>query len=313
MSRFIAVSEVHIDTSALDCIQANLGYIGNAVHGISTEARLGSSPAFCPRAAGDAPLPTIEPPVLAHLQAAERLLGLRHTAPRAVPTIRDLATGLDADGWTFLIADAFELPWVPYHRQTHTGHSFVLRPGTDGVQLIDAYTNDTPWGQARPKIWTFRPDTLRTALPDVPATAVTIRPGPLPGEPATGETVRRIAGDLAEAAEDGRVETYIGAYAAHPDQAEALTRFTVETWLLARQRVALTRWLEGRRGASVDLDGLRALGGRWLEASEATYLAMRRAQRGRPVPGGVIERVGDLLESDGAVLSGCAEALGVSA
>lgn len=50
-----------------------------------------------------------------------------------------------------VVADAFDVPWVPYAGHEHMEHSFIVA-GVDGDRLTiaDGYTNTTEWGAARP-------------------------------------------------------------------------------------------------------------------------------------------------------------------
>jgi hypothetical protein len=264
---------------------------------------------FRPRAAqpgelSDQPaLVTIEPTLGERLTAADRLLGLKHTAPRRCAGPQELIDRLSEDR-QLVVADAFELPWVPYFGHTHTNHSFLLRKTECVIELTDAYSNQTPWGQAVPTTWTLTRPMIEALLPDGPFTVVTLRSGRI-GELNPYEEISRTVDDLAGALRDGRIDGYVDAYANHPDQAVALTKFTVETWLLARQRMAHARWLSRFAPA----DAARAHAERWAEAAEATYLAMRRVTRGRPVPDGVISRISDLLAQDHAVIRDCALAV----
>lgn len=303
MFQFLVEDEMAIDTSALDCIQANLAAAANAVHETRGEDRLGAALEFRPRPTDQTGLLTIERTLAGHLATAGKLLGLEHTPVRTCSSPDELIGQL-SDDLQLVLADAFDLRWVPYYGQSHTSHSFLLRTRGDEFELADAYTNDTPYGSARPKTWTLTRTMLRELLPAGPVTVVTLRAGRRSDQPLA-ETVD----DLSRAAQDGRVESYAASYANHPDQAAALTRFTVETWLLARQRVAFARWLASVD--NVDHGPAAEQAGRWLEAAESVYLAMRRAQRGKPVPEGVVERIANLLREDGRILNGCTSGLRV--
>jgi hypothetical protein len=259
-----------------------------------------------PGTEGLAPLPTIEPTLSEQLDTAG-LLGLNHDPRRDCPSIRQCAA--QARGkWLLVIADAFDLPWVPYHQQNHTDHSFAVRSAEGGrIDLLDAYTNYTPWGPARPRTWTITPAVLDDLLPAGPLTVVPLFGGPTeePGPAAAAAA----AADLVRADRDGVIDAYADAYAGHPDPAVSLGQLTVETWLLARQRLAHARWLDQvASGDILELDAGPALAHaeRWSEVSEGTYVAMRRARRGRAAPEGVVARVADLLRQDGRVLQECA-------
>ena len=309
MLKCLAKSVLDIDTSALDCVQANLAAAANATHRTHYCDVLGAWLRFRPRAAQpgelsyEPALVTIEPTLGERLIAADRLLGLEHTEPHSCASRQELIDRLSED-WQLVVADAFELPWVPYFGHTHTSHSFLLRKTEGVIELTDAYSNQTPWGQAVPTTWTLTRLMIEALLPDGLCTAVTLWSGRI-GELNPYKEISQTLDDLVGALRDGRIEGYIDAYANHPDQVVALTKFTVETWLLARQRMAHARWLSRFTAA----DAARAHAERWAEAAEATYVAMRRVTRGRPVPDGVVNRIGDLLAQDQAVIRGCALAV----
>ncbi|WP_055583085.1 hypothetical protein ACFIN9_00250 [Streptomyces noursei] len=312
MFEHLARAEIDIDTSALDCIQANLAAVANAVHRTRREHELGAVFAFRPRVVvpeddqDGTGLPTIEPTLADRVATAGTSLGLCHTAPQRV-SVPDRLTDAPANVWHLVIADAFHLPWVPYYQHKHAGHSFAVRTANRSVELLDAYTNDTPWGAARPSVWTLTPAALRSALDHVDSfTVVGLTRGSAGVPLSPAEAFATTVGDLASAADDGRIDSYLDAYARHPDQAAALSRLTTEVWLMARQRLAQARWL-ATTDATSRTDDRPAYEGadQWLEAAEATYLAMRRAQRGRPVPGGVLDRIAHLLRTDGSRLEAC--------
>ncbi|QZL04200.1 hypothetical protein K2224_14150 [Streptomyces sp. BHT-5-2] len=282
------------------------------MHRTRREHELGAVFAFRPRAVvleddqDRTGLPTIEPTLADRVATAGRSLGLRHTAPERV-SIPDRLTDAPADVWHLVIADAFHLPWVPYYQHKHAGHSFVVRTTEGSVELLDAYTNDTPWGAARPSVWTLTPAALRATLDHVDSFTVvglTRSSAGMPIGPA--EALASTVRELTSATDDGRIDSYLDAYARHPDHAAALSRLTTEVWLMARQRMAQARWLATADAASGTDDRPAYKGAdQWLEAAEATYLAMRRAQRSRPVPGGVLDRIAHLLRTDSRRLKAC--------
>lgn len=304
---------IDVDTSALDCVQANLAAVGNAVHGVRGEAGLGAFLRFRPRRVtpGEAPepeLPTIEPTLGDRLAAARHVLGLDHSPGVPHAGAPSLLRAISS-AWLLVIADAYYLPWVPYHGHTHTSHSFAIRRGERGIELLDAYTNDTPWGPARPRFWVLTGQEAGQVLPAQAMTAVELRPAAAGPLPAPADAFDAAVADLTAACKD-RTGGYLAAYEQYRDRAAALSRLTVETWLLARQRAAFATWLgtAGSRGEIPRPNDAPAQeqARRWAEAAEATYLAMRRAQRGRAVPGGVLARIADLLREDGPVLRSCA-------
>ncbi|MEU7576087.1 acyl carrier protein [Streptomyces sp. NPDC041068] len=272
-----------------DCLQANLGVLADRLHGVGTHLRLGAVLRLRPRPGPDG-LPTVEPPVEEVLADAADLLGLAVAEewPRA-----DGAWARPLDGPVWVVADAYHLPWVPYHRQRHIEHSFLVEPGGDGPAVTDAYLNDTPWGAARPQRLAFGRDELAAVLDadSGPARAFRFSPvdlGPLPEE--------------AEPLDDTLVDDYLHSYAEHPDRKAALDRFTMETWLLARSRRLRATYLGEHAGQRVPQPVEEHLG-RWDGLVEHTYLASRRVARGRAEPPGLLTRAAEALRGDAVLLS----------
>ncbi|MFF9203838.1 acyl carrier protein [Streptomyces sp. NPDC014986] len=287
-----ALEAPRVRAALLDCLQANLAVLADRHHGPDTHLRLGAVLRFAPAPHGPGGLPTVEPTVEDQLAAAGELLGL---------AVRERATGRpDAapDGPaepSYVVADAFHLPWVPYHGHKHVEHSFLLEPGADGVTVTDAYHNDTTWGPARPLHLSYRRDQLDALLAALPEDTVTVRlaarpPGPAPAPVHTP-------------ADEAVVDAYLRAYADHEDRVLALERFTLETWLLARARHLHAAYAAHLAGGAQD-EAVRAHLARWDGVVEHTYLAYRRVARGRAEPAGLFERAGEALRGDAAVFGG---------
>ncbi|MER6528167.1 acyl carrier protein [Streptomyces sp. NPDC001508] len=274
------------DTHLFDCVQVNLAAVAERWHGPGTGLRLGAGLRFAPSPGPDG-LPTVESSPSTQFELAERALGLVVRRTRHV-RIEDLAPGEGC----FVLADAYHLPWVPYHGRQHVEHSFLLVAwDSETFTVEDHYHNETPWGSARPGTWRLSRDLL-PGLPDC-TLAVELSPGTLPKDP----------GPRLEPAV--QAQTYARAYAEHPDRAAALRRLTLETWLLARSRALHAAYLvrRGRTGPRVadQVDAWRAL-------AEQTFLATRRVARGRPEPGGLTDRLARLLHTDTDVFGGPAAA-----
>ncbi|MFH8803886.1 acyl carrier protein [Streptomyces sp. NPDC017936] len=273
----------------LDCLQANLAVLADRHHGPDTHLRLGAALRFAPAPHGPGGLPTVEPTLDDQLAAAADRLGL---------VVTDRATGRPgtAPGApaqpSYVVADAYHLPWLPYHGHKHVEHSFLLEPGADGVTITDAYHNDTAWGRARPLRLTYRRDEADALFAALPRTTVTVRlsartPGPAPAPEHTP-------------ADEALIDAYLRAYADHADRVLALERFTLETWLLARARHLHAAYAAGLAGGEPD-ETVRAHLTRWDGVVEHTYLAYRRVARGRAEPAGLFERAGEALRADTAV------------
>ncbi|GAA3486960.1 acyl carrier protein [Streptomyces cremeus] len=287
-----------MDAELFDCLQVNLAAHADRLHGAGTHLLLGAGLRFRP-APGPLGLPTVERGVRAQLTEATRRLGLVAGEPHTAASAADLTP---ADG-CYVVADAFHLPWVPYYRQRHMEHSFLLEnDGTDGVLIRDSYHNETPWGIAKPGRWTLTRQEFAAAVPG-PALAVRLgaaQPGAgHGGSPAAAEPETDFADPSA-------VDAYADAYRRHPDRVAALTRLTLETWLLARARALHAAYL-CHTGRLPDGDAPRAHLTAWKKLTEQVYLAHRRVERGRPEPQGLTDRLAALLHADPRVFGHGAE------
>ncbi|MFI8193395.1 acyl carrier protein [Streptomyces sp. NPDC085946] len=287
-----ALEPPRVRAALLDCLQANLAVLADRHHGPDTHLRLGAVLRFAPAPRGPGGLPTVEPTVEDQLAAAGDLLGL---AVRARATGRPDAAPDGPAEPSYVVADAFHLPWVPYHGHKHVEHSFLVEPGADGVTVTDAYHNDTVWGPARPLRLSYRRDRLDALLAALPQDTVTVRlsarpPGPAPAPAHTP-------------ADEAVVDAYLRAYADHEDRVLALERFTLETWLLARARHLHAAYAAHLAGGAQD-EAVRAHLARWDSVVEHTYLAYRRVVRGRAEPAGLFERAGEALRADAAAFGG---------
>lgn len=252
-----------IRAEAMDCLQVNLAVLAEQAHGPGTSTRLGGRPGFEPR--WTTPLPTVESTVEERIEQARERLGLV-----AVP-VDDLGRGSVT---TYVVGDAYGLPWTPYFRRRHMDHSFLVEPGDDRYVVTDAYHNDTQWGAARPVTLSLHAHELWAALADGATAMFAIIPGPLPD--------RR--GAEGPAIEPAVVRRYVAAYRDHPDRLEALDRLTLETWLLARQHL-LHAIANGPEDAALP----------WQRLAQQTFLASRRVAAGRPEPTGVLPELESLL------------------
>ncbi|MFI1726745.1 acyl carrier protein [Streptomyces sp. NPDC020489] len=269
----------------LDCLQVNLAWLARAEYGVSPLV-LGARLDFTPRDHGPGRLPTVEAATDAHVERTAQALGLslthRHTLP---PGTGALPPG---PGATYVIADAYHLPWVPYRGHSHMDHSFLLDRDPSGRAVVrDGYHNDTPYGPARPGTWTLTEEELAAALPD--------------GAHVYGLTRAGVPQDAIEAvpATAAAVESYVRAYREHPDREQALAQLTLETWLLARTR----RLHAARRATDANPPAVEEHLTAWGKLAEQTFLAHRRVQRGRPEPTGPLERLPALLHADARVFT----------
>ncbi|MEU6073658.1 acyl carrier protein [Micromonospora sp. NPDC047074] len=272
-----------VDPTLYDCLAVNLAVLAQAHHGAVAASAAGAELRFAARTTASG-LPTVEPTVSQHLRTARTALGMTLLDDSRV-NARDLA-GAPAGTPVYVVADAFHLPWVPYHGHRHMEHSFLLWFGAGGAAVADAYHNETPWGPARPLVRRFEVDELLAALPaGLRVVQLAAGPAPEPGE-AT------LSGFDAAA-----IDSYADAYADHADRLAALDRLTLETWLLARQRRlhAAYRAAVGSAPPAAEVtEHLRA----WSALAEAVFLAERRVRRGRAEPAGLSDRLRALLHRD---------------
>ncbi|MGW0336306.1 hypothetical protein ACWD0J_31415 [Streptomyces sp. NPDC003011] len=290
-----------LDTSAMDCVQANLALVADCLLGPGSHAGLGAPVRFAPRdRPGD--LPTVEPTVAEHTQVLRDLVGVDIPGPAAGLCA---ATAVDAlregSRLLFVVADAYVLPWCPYFGRQHMSHSFVLtldERNQDLVRVWDAYDNETPFGRARPGGWTMTSREVSRILGSagpVRASTPTVLPGHVAPDPA--DVLRRNADALTRAGTTA-VKEYVAAYRDHTDRARAAEALLLETWLLARSRRLHHAWLTTRAAGT---DGTRAQAQQadaWQEFAGHCYLAARRVRRGRPEPARLHERFAQLLTRD---------------
>jgi hypothetical protein len=249
---------------AFDCVQVNLAVLADHYHGHGTHTELGGPLRFATR---PGPLPTVEPTVAQQLDRARTYLG-----------VATEETTQPGEGIRYALADAFDLPWVPYYQHEHMQHSFLVLPDST---VLDAYHNDTAWGRARPQ---------SAKLPSGVPMRV-FRTWPVP--PA-GNRAEVLAENAAHAAQCLPViNDYADAYRSHPDQLFAMTALTLETWLLARSRALHALWRGDTRFAEHAAE--------WQELAERVYIAVRRLTRGKPAPPGLHERLVELARTDSAL------------
>lgn len=268
-----------------DCLQVNLAVLADRWHGAGTHLRLGATLHFGPEIGANG-LPTVERTVEQHLADAQSALGIAVRALHRTPATADIPS---TEG-CYVVSDAYHLPWVPYFRQRHMAHSFLAEAdGTGDVNVVDGYHNETPWGSARPGLWTLPAQDFIAA---VPSPALIAELAPAAEGPGPAAAALDLAGPEA-------IDAYIDAYAQYPDRNTALSQLTLETWFLARSR-KLHAAFRAEFGPSPDsaVDAhLRA----WGSLTEQTYLAVRRVERGRTEPPALLPRLREQLHADSVV------------
>ena len=97
---------------ALDCLQTTVGLLADDVHGTGTHLGLGSRWPF-PTLRRDGVV-RLRPTLQDRLDDAAELLGLRVAAPQGPTDGQGLRRQLEVAGSLYVVADAYDLPWVPY-------------------------------------------------------------------------------------------------------------------------------------------------------------------------------------------------------
>ncbi|MEU0884344.1 acyl carrier protein [Lentzea sp. NPDC005914] len=267
MERSVRDAVAGVAVTELDCVLVNLAVLADLHHGRDSHLALGERLRFEPRHDEETGLPTVEPTTRTRFADARSLLGI---------TLEPTGDLVDSTSPVFVLADAHDLPWTPYHRRQHMEHSFLVVTGPDGARVVDAYHNDTPWGPARPGEWPL------PALENVRFNAFRTRPRTPAAPDARQET--------------GDADEYVNAYREHEDQRLAVTRLTLETWLLTRSRSLHARWLAHHELPAAERFAEHAA--RWRRFAEEVYIALRRVERGRAQPSGLHDRLAALLHAD---------------
>ncbi|MGV9289094.1 hypothetical protein [Streptomyces sp. NPDC003719] len=275
-----ATATPSVRTGILDCVQVNLAVLADRRYGSGRHLALGARLRFRPRPGPDG-LPTVDPPPEDHLRDGAALVGLRPEAMGRLVPADGLRAMADRASVVYAVADSYGMPWLPYAGRAHMEHGFLVGAHPDGAVVEDFYDNETAWGPARPGRWTFPWQRLPTA-----SFACVLAPVPEHRAP-------RPELDMDDPA------AYVEAYAAHPDRLAALRRLTAETWLMTRARHLHAAYREhlGERGDTED--HLR----RWDRLTSTAFIAQRRAERGRPVPGALLPELASLLTADREVFA----------
>jgi hypothetical protein len=237
----------------------------------------------------------VQPSLQDRLDQATDLLGLRIGRPRGPmdgPALRRwLASARTLD----VVADAYDLPWIPYAGHRHMPHSFLLDTSDEGYTVVDAYRNDTPWGSARPGVWSLSAAGVDRAAAGG-ALAITVAAGA--SRPHAGRAAV-LAGNAARARTAGPdIERYTAVLRVGLDGPEAVERLVLDIWLLARERLLHSAWI-GTHPAAADV---AAQADAWQRLATQSYLALRRAQRGAPPHGALVDDLGRLLHADAALV-----------
>ncbi|MFD8968198.1 acyl carrier protein [Streptomyces sp. NPDC059568] len=293
----------HVRADALDCLQTSMALIAEHAYGAGAHLVLG-----CHRRLGagrtDGITSVLRPPAQ-RLREASDLLGLRTSGQWSRldgSATRRLYTG---PGPLYVVADAYDLPWLPYAGHQHMEHGFLLEAGEDGWTVVDAYHNDTAWGPARPGAWTVTAGLLDRALGNG-ASVADLRPAA--AAPAL-DTAAVIAGNAARArAGAPEIEHYITDVRAQLDRPGAAEQLVLDIWLLGREQLLHTAWLaehaqQPRAGAEA-----RDRAAAWRQLAAQSYVALRRARRGTPMSAAVVDGLREVLYADMAATARLAPA-----
>jgi hypothetical protein len=269
---------------ALDCLQTTFALVADHAHGPGSHLALGTRLGFA----------RTEPSLDDRLAEARALLGLRVVTREADlrgPELRRLAAGL---GPLYVVADAYDLWWVPYAGHSHMAHSFLLTETADGWAVVDAYRNDTEWGEARPGVWEVSPEQLDAAARHG-AVAVAVSAGGRPRLDVAAALAANVA-RLEVAAPD--IERRVAEMQEGIGDAAALERLVLEVWLLGRERALHAAWLESLAPPPVAARAAAEHVEAWQQLAAQAYVALHRARRGRPASLALAEELRRLLAAD---------------
>lgn len=267
-----------VRADALDCVQANLATVADRLGGAGAHLTLGAALRF-ETEWGAGGVPRVAASLDHRLAAARELLGLRVAERRDGvdgPTVRAMVA---EHGPLYVVADAYGLQWTPFYGRQHVEHTFLLAaPDT----VVDAYQDQTPWGQCHPGVWRISPAELDAAVPA--ATVLRLAAGtPIP----PGDVLHANARQLAAAGP--AIEEYLAA--SRPDT----SGLVLDIWLLGRSRLLHAAWLAGQGLPDADLaERARA----WLALASTSYVVLRRATSGPPAT--VLDEMRELLHEDAA-------------
>ncbi|TCO60697.1 acyl carrier protein [Actinocrispum wychmicini] len=279
-----------LSAQALDCIQTGLSAVVDRFCGAGAHVVLGARQEFVPRIEAGRP-PTLEPPVDKRLAEARELAGLHVTDRRDGldgPALRRFA---DEAGPLYVLSDTFTMSWTPYRGQRHMDHSYLLIGSGDRYAVVDPYHNDTQWGPARPGVWRLSSADLDAAV-GTGASAMVISADGLPDIDPTAI--------LADNARNLAAALDIAGYVAHVrsglDSVAAIESLVLDIWILGRSRLLHAAWLDTVPG--IPADEVRRQADEWLRLAAQSYLGLRRAIRGEPVPPSILDRFEELLAED---------------
>jgi len=278
----------------LDCLQSTVAAMADQVYGPGTHLLLGTGVRF-PVPDDDGVL-GVQPDTAERLRQARDVLGFDVSQSVPAASANDLFD-LAADGPVYVVAEAYDLRWLPYAKATvryrKMPHSFLLEPADDPRHaiMVDAYFADTQWGRARPGTWVFSRDGFASAMRSS-AEAYRIVPGGQPPE-ATPATVTRANAGPAEHAQ-AAITNYATTARRMLHEPEGIERLVLDIWHLTRERLLFDVWLSRHADDEQVHEAVRE----WQRLATQSYLASRRALRGSPPDPRLLDGVERRLHAD---------------
>jgi hypothetical protein len=302
MGRWYAAME-RADTDLLDCLAVNLAVL-LAWHGAAdVRTPFAARWRFCLRGDGAGrSRPDLPPHDLG--EDLRELAGRQlrwHPSADLAGELPAWAAACDEGQPVLVMADAFDMPWVPYAGHEHMEHSLIVA-GVDGDRLTiaDGYTNTTEWGAAHPVTATVSRAEIAGLLAGGGRWSV-LRPAGRPEAITFARLVRNNADDICAAHEAGHYEVFVRQAAALA-QAGDLAPVALDSWLLARSRRLHSRWLDSNAATSVPApvrqDFAASVAAAWTRAAEMSYIGLRRARSGRAVPPAVTDCLGQACSAE---------------
>lgn len=294
-----------IRADMLDCLQSTVAVIADDAHGPDAHLELGRAWRFPAR--GQDGAMTMQSSLDERLTQARQVLGLRAGTPRGpmqAAGLRELA----AAGPLYVVADAYDLGWLPYARATVRGtvmpHSFLLAREGGHYTVVDAYRNDTEWGSACPAAASMTSAELDAAIAG-PAQAISIVTGPAPRK--ADQAAVMAANAAAARAASGAIADYTACARAAVRGPAGVERLALDVWLTCRERQLHAAWLGGHPAAAAVTEAA----GHWQQLATHTYVASRRARRGVPPSPALADDIVRRLEADAALAVSLAPAAAI--
>lgn len=302
-------TRANADWDVLDCIAVNLAVLLRRAGLPDTSTALCSQWTFMVDGRERWPVPVLE-----HTRRevhVERVTGLAcraHDLALDQP-VEEIDHLLQTTGGVLVYADAYWLPWLPMYGRQHVEHSAAVTKVTaDMVDITDAYTAATEWGDASYIETRLPREVLARAIRDSRGEhrhrAVTVLPragGPVADACALlSANVRAVR----ETVVAGRaIARFAEAYSDLRGDVDQWRAFDLSCWMVARARAAHARWLSRLTGTDRYLvpqglvDGFDRLARDWQRTSQLAYLNRRKVVAGRSGTAGVAGRISADLQT----------------